>query len=448
MSSATNARAAIEREYRARTSRSASRHDEALRVFPGGVTRSVTFHAPYPLYIGDGCGCRLRDVDGHEYTDFLGNFGSMIHGHAHPAIVAAINAQIQRGTDFGAPIDGHLNLAREIERRVSSVERLRFTTSGTEAVLYAIRAARAFTGRSRILKMEGSYHGGYDAVSVSVDPGPAAPEWPRGSMGSAGLPHDVASDTLVAPFNDLDTAERILREHQSDLAAVIVESVTVRGMIPADADFLLGMRDITRAVGILLILDEVVTFRLSEGGAQQRFGVTPDLTTFGKIIGGGLPVGAFGGRADVMRGFDPAHRPPVHHSGTFAGNAAVMAAGIATLSLLTPPTFQHLETLGERLRDGLRFAARAAGIDAQVTGVGSLAAIHLTGQPVRNYRDALRSSRETMHWFHLALLNRGIFARAGGSFFLSTPMQDTDINAAVAAVENALIQVRPIVMEG
>lgn len=446
MTTATEARDVIERAYRARTSTSATLHADAARVFPGGVTRSVTFHPPYPVYIAEGCGCRVRDADGNDYLDCLGNFGAMIHGHAHPAIVAAIREQVGRGTDYGAPTEAHLSLAREIMRRVPSVERLRFTTSGSEAILYAIRAARAFTGRSKILKMEGSYHGGYDSVSVSVDPGAAAPNWPRGVVGSAGLPPEVGEETLVAPFNDLATTERILRDNGPDLAAVIVEPVTVRGMIPADAEFLRGVSRAARELGVEFVLDEVVTLRLAEGGAQQRFGVTPDLTTFGKIIGGGLPIGAFGGRADVMAGFDPSHTPAVHHSGTFAGNATVLAAGEAALSLLTPDAFTKLESLGEGLRDGLRSAARAVGVDAQVTGLGSLAAIHLTKQPIRNYRDTLHANREAMRWFHLALLNRGIFARAGGSFFLSTPMEETDIDDIVSAVESALVEIRPIVV--
>src|SRR5215208_7150099 len=447
MTSAAEARRSIEAAYRARTARSAALHDDALVCFPGGVTRSVTFHSPYPTYIADGCGCRVRDVDGNEYVDLVGNFGSMIHGHAHPAIVAAIREQVGHGTDFGAPTELHLALGREIQRRVPSVERLRFAGSGTEAVLYAVRAARAFTRRSKILKMEGSYHGGYDSVSVSVDPGASAPDLPRGVVGSAGLPTQVADETLVASFNDLDSVERVLRAHRAGLAAVIVEPVTVRGMIPAEAEFLRGLRDLTRELGVLLIFDEVVTFRLGTGGAQARFGVTPDLTTFGKIIGGGLPVGAFGGRTDVMAGFDPSHVRPVHHSGTFAGNAAVMAAGLAALALLTPNMVRHLDELGEHLRSGLERAARAAGVEACVTGIGSLAALHLTARPVRNYRDALRSDRDTLRYTHLALLNRGIFARAGGSFFLSTPMVAADIEATVVAVEEALSEVKPILAE-
>jgi len=442
--SAVEARAAIEAAYRARTARSAAFHEEARRLIPGGVTRSVAFYEPYPFCVEHGRGCRLEDLDGNRYLDHLSNFGSIIHGHAHPAIVAAIGEQAARGTDFGAPNEPQLALAREIARRVPSVERLRFATSGTEANLYAIRAARAFTGKPKLLKMEGSYHGGYDAVSVSVDPGADAPDFPHGKVGTRGLPPEVLANTLVAPFNDLERTARIIREHRDELAAVIVEAVTVRGMIAADAAFLRGLRDVAREAGVLLILDEVVTFRLARGGAQERVGVRPDLTTFGKVIGGGLPVGAFGGRADVMDGFDVAQRAPLHHSGTFAGNAAVAAAGLATLSLLTGEEIARLNALGDRLRTGLRVALETAGVRAQVTGMGSLVGLHLTAHPVTDYRSSLAANREAMRWLHLALLNRGIFARAAGAFFLSTAMRDAEVEETTAAFGGALEDVRPM----
>jgi glutamate-1-semialdehyde 2,1-aminomutase len=415
-------------------------HEEARCLFPGGATRSVTLFQPYPLYIASGRGCRVVDVDFNDYLDVQNNFGSMIHGHAHPAIVGAISAQATRGTDFGSPTELHLKLAREISSRLPSVQRLRFTTSGTEAVMYAVRAARAFTGRSKILKFEGSYHGGYDSVSVSVDPGPNAPMWPKGIVGSSGLPPEVEAETLVAPFNDVEAAERIRRSHRGDIAAVIVEPVMVRGMIPAEPTFLVALHDLTRELGILLIFDEVVTFRLGVAGAQGLVGVTPDLTTLGKVIGGGLPVGAFGGREDVMAAFDPSHRKPVHHSGTFAGNAATMAAGLAALELLTPVALSELNRLGASLRGALSHALDLVGIVAQVTGAGSLASVHFTDEPVRDYRSAIRGDRTHAAQMHLALLNRGIYARAGGSFFLSTPMTEQEISDIANAFREALIE--------
>jgi glutamate-1-semialdehyde 2,1-aminomutase len=433
-----SARRTIEADYRARTARSAALFAEAQGVFPGGVTRSVSYFAPYPVHLASGLGCHAVDVDGHRYLDCLNNFGSLIHGHGHPGISRAVAEQAARGTDFGTPTELHLALARALQARMPSLERLRFTTSGTEAVLYAVRAARAFTRRTKILKFEGSYHGGYDSVSVSVDPGPDAPEPPRGRVGSAGLPPEVADHTLVAPYNDLESATAIIHQHRDALAALIVEPVTVRGMIPAAPGFLAGLRDAARAAGALFILDEVVTFRLAVGGAQALAGVTPDLTTLGKIIGGGLPVGAFGGRADVMEAFTPGRPNQAHHSGTFAGNAAVMAAGMAALGAYDAAAIDRLNALGESLRIALRAAFRAAGVAAQVTGEGSLAGIHFTAGSVRDYRSALASDREAHRWLHLALLNRGVFTRSGMSLFLSTAMGGADVDTAVAAVQSAL----------
>jgi glutamate-1-semialdehyde 2,1-aminomutase len=281
---------------------------------------------------------------------------------------------------------------------------------------------------------------------VSVDPGANAPDWPRGKTASRGLAPEVAANTLVAPFNNLERTAEIIREHRDELAAVILECVTVRGMIAADRDFVRGVREITRDTAVLLILDEVVTFRLAPGGAQSIFGIAPDLTSFGKIIGGGLPVGAFGGRADVMDGFDVARAAgePLPHGGTFAGNAAVASAGIASLGLLTESAVARVNALGDRLRAGLRDLLSAAGVPAQVTGIGSLVGVHFTDTPVRDYRSSLSGNREAMRWLHLALINRGIFARATGAFFLSTPMIEADVEATLEAFRSALADVRPL----
>jgi glutamate-1-semialdehyde 2,1-aminomutase len=437
------AREAIEAAYRSRTARSAAFLTEAQRYIPGGVTRSVAYHAPYPLCIASGAGCRVRDLDGNEYLDHLSNFGSMIHGHGHPRIIAAITEQLGAGTDFGAPNERQVALAREIVGRVPSIERVRFATSGSEAVLYAVRAARAFTGKPKLLKMEGSYHGASDSVSVSVEPGVDAPAWPRGKP-ARGVPAELASQTLVAPYNDLERATEIIRAHKDELAAVIVEPVMVRGPIAADVAFLWGLREATREAGVLLIFDEVVTFRLSTGGAQHVVEVAPDLTTLGKSIGGGLPVGAFGGRADVMDAFDASRPDAVSHSGTFTGNAAVTAGGLAALSLLTADEIERINSLGDRLRAALRDTATSAGVPVQATGAGSLVAVHFADSPVRDYRSALATNREAMRWLHLAMVNRGVFARANGSFFLSTPMRDAEVDETVAAFADALEEIRPI----
>jgi glutamate-1-semialdehyde 2,1-aminomutase len=419
---------------------------EARTVFPGGVTRSVTWHEPYPTYMAEGCGCRVKDVDGNEYVDLVNNFSAMIHGHAHPALTTAMSSQAARGTDLGSPTALHIALARELQRRVPSMELLRLANSGTEATLYAVRAARAFTGRPKILKMEGSYHGGYDATLVSVNPGADAPAWPRGKVASAGLPPHVLDETLVAPFNNLTAVMEIIARHHADLAAVIVEPVMVRGMVPADADFVRGLRELTRERGILLIFDEVVTFRLATGGAQQLFGVTPDLTTLGKLIGGGLPVGAFGGRADVMSLFDQSRAGAslVQHSGTFTGNAATMAAGLAALELFTTAEAGRINALGERLCAGYRAALAARGVTSCVTGLGSLGAPHFTGGPVRDYQSAAKGDAEAARWMHLALLNRGIASRSGGGFYLSTATGEREIDETIQAFGDALDEVAPV----
>jgi glutamate-1-semialdehyde 2,1-aminomutase len=431
-------RDAIEQQYRQRTQRSAQLHQDAAGLFPGAVTRSVTSYPPHPVYVNEGCGCRVTDVDGNTYLDFLNNYGSMIHGHAHPAVVAALREQAGRGTDWGTPTALHLAMARLLASRMPSLQRVRLANSGTEAVLYAIRAARAFTGRPLILKMEGSYHGGYDAVSVSVNPGKDVPDWPTGAPASAGLASGTVAGTLVAPFNDASTVRRIARQHAGRLAAIIVEPVMVRGLIPASAGFLSALREVCTETGALLIFDEVVTFRLAPGGVQQQVGIAPDLTTLGKIIGGGLPVGAFGGRAEVMAGFDPAAAQPVHHSGTFAGNAATLAAGIAALSQYGPEHISRLNALGDQFRSGLLATCRELGFPAQVTGTGSLVGLHFGAEPVTDYRSGLRADKETMRWFHLALLNHGLLMRSSGGFFLSTAMLETDVEQGLVAVRAAL----------
>ena len=446
MDSVTELQRRIEDGYRARTRRSAALFDRAIRSLPGGDTRSALFYPPYPTFMRSGLGCRLTDVDGNEYLDFLNNYTSLVHGHAHPSIVAAITGQVAKGSAHGAPVELQIALAEAIARRVPSVERLRFANSGTEAVLNAIRAARAFTGRSKILKMEGGYHGTYDAVEVSVDPGAEPPPWPQGRPEGPGLSPGLTGEVMVAPFNDLERASDLIARCRDELAAVIVEPVLgAAGMIPAERAFLAGLREATAAYGVLLILDEVVTFRLAVGGAQELFAVRPDLTTFGKVIGGGLPVGAFGGRADVMELFDPRRSKHIPQSGTFNGNAATLAAGLETLELLTGEAIARINAQGAALRASLQAALEAAGARGQVTGLGSLSHVHFTDRPVRDYRSAARGRRPTL-WrcLHLALMNRGLFVAPRGMFITSTPMSDGDVQAATTRFGEALAELRPL----
>ena len=438
---ATDAWRQLEATYRARTNASRALYERALANLPGGDTRTGTFFLPYPTFMARGEGCRLWDVDGNEYIDCLNNFTSLVHGHAHPEVTRAIAEQAARGTAHGAPVESQIALAAAIRQRFPSIELLRFANSGTEAVMMAIRAARAFSGRSKILKMEGAYHGSYDVARVSVHPrfSDEISAWPLGEPDEPGLSPGAVAEVLIAPFNDLETAAAIVRRHRHELAAVIVEPVMgAAGMIPAERAFLSGLRDVTREAGVLFILDEVITFRLAWGGAQSLYDITPDLTLLGKIIGGGLPVGAFGGRADVMAFYDPRRNDVITHSGTFNGNAATMAAGLATLALLTPAAIERINGLGDGLRASLGAALATAGIPAQVTGVGSLSHVHLSDGPVVDYRSAARVPEGAAALLHLALMNHGVFAASRGMFITSTAMEDSDIDQVVAAYAEAL----------
>ena len=441
--------AALLADYRARTTRSAALHEHARQVMPGGDTRTVAFHAPYPLAVETGAGCRFWDADGNEYLDLLNNYTSLIHGHADPGVIAAVSAQLPRGTAFPAPNPAQTCLAEIITDRVSSVDLVRFCNSGSEAVMNAIRAARAFTGRERLVKMEGGYHGTYDDVEVSVHPDPSSPlagsdEAPLSVLDTAGVPEKTLDNVLVTPFNDVAAVERLMAEQGGEVAAIIVEPVMgAGGMIPAETEFLEALRALTVAHGALLIFDEVMSFRLAPGGLQEHHRVRPDLTTFAKIIGGGFPVGAFGGRAAVMEQFDPFRPAPLWQSGTFNGNLITMVAGVAAMERYTPEEVARINRLGDRFRDGLRALCAVARVPAAVTGYGSFVGLHLGVEQVGCYRDAARSDKGLARLLHLALLREGIFAAPRLMFCTSTAMDDAVIDGALTAVGRALDRISP-----
>jgi len=421
------ARRSVIDRYAGRTPASAALLERAAQVLPGGSTRTTTFSEPYPPYIASGAGAVLTDVDGNTYLDFLGNYTSLILGHANPAVVAAVDAQLRRGSAFAAPTELEIELAEEIVARVPSIERVRFTNSGTEATMFALRLARAHTGRDVIARFGGAYHGTHDLVMA----------------GSLGVPARLGELVIDLPFNDLAGVERALDGRESGVAAIIVEPIQgVAGMVPAEPAFLAGLRDYTRRHGMLLVLDEVITFRVSRGGAQALYGVTPDLTALGKIIGGGHPVGAFGGTAEIMDRLDARRPDALVHGGTFNGNPVTMAAGLATLRQLTPAAFERLASLGDRLRDGLTAGFAAAGLDARVSGLASLFQVHLGpggdsgslatgrtgGDPAVAAAATARAAR-----FHLGLLVAGFFTAPRGMGALMTPLTEEDIDGFVAA---------------
>jgi len=424
--------------------------EEARRCFPGGDTRMSAHYAPYPLFVERAAGCRLYDADGHALVDFMNNFTTLIHGHAFAPVVAAVTEQVRRGSAYAAPTRSQVALAQLIRARVPSVEQLRFTSSGSEATLMTLRCARAFTGKQKIMKMEGGYHGSYELAEVSLVPRPDR----RGSLDApnsvpvdASIPDSVLGDVIVCPYNEPDKARALIRKHADELAAVIAEPVLgSMGMIPATAEFLRALREATTAHDVLLVFDEVITLRVADGGAQAQYGVTPDLTAMGKIIGGGLPIGAFGGRTELMRMFHPDEAEPVMHASTFSGNPISMAAGEAAMTQINPQVIAHMNGLGERLRAGFGEAFRKNGIRGQATGMGSLANIHLTDAPLANARDALtgmaRSGRINQ-LLHLSMLMRGVASASRLMYCTSAPMSVAEIDFAVDALDDALEELKP-----
>ena len=404
---------------------------------PGGDTRSTTYFRPFPSFIKEANGCRMTDVDGNTYIDFLNNYASLVHGHAYPRILEAVKEQLSKGWAYAAPMEHQYRLAKIICARFPSVERVRFNNSGTEATLSALRLACAFTGREKILKMEGGYHGSHLWAEISVHPlpekaGPA--DKPLSVPESRGIPSSILGDVIVAPFNNKEATEKIIKEHAKELAVVIVEPMMgVAGMIPPKDGYLQFLREITTQYDILLIVDEVMVGRLSTGGGQRFFGVTPDLSTFGKIIGGGFPVGAIGGREDIMDLFNPERPDSISHSGTFNANAITMVAGIACMETLTRSAIERMNSLGGQLRKSIEKVFQENSIAGQVTGAGSYYNIHFSPVEVVDYRSAQQTPRELRQLLHIALLNKGIFVAQRGMFNMSTVMTRKEVAAFIDA---------------
>ena len=414
---------------------------------PGGTTRTTTYFDPYPLFIDRGEGCLIWDVDGTERIDMLGNYTAMILGHAHPKVVEAIRAQAGRGTAFAAANAIEGELATILCERVPSLDLVRFCNSGTEATMFAMRLARAFTGRPRIARIEGGYHGTHDHAEVSTHPVPAdagPAERPLARPDSIGTPAWALEQTVVLPFNDPDAAERILREEGGEVAAVILEPIIgAGGVIAATIEFLQRLRRVTGELGMLLIFDEVISLRVAPGGAQELYGVTPDLTTMGKIIGGGLPVAAFGGRADVMELLDPRRQPNLAQGGTYNGNPLGMAAGVAAMKELTPDVYEDLNRKGARVKDQLSEIFASHGVAAQVNGVASLLAIHFTPTPVTDYRSKATSDDRMTRDFFLGLVNHGVLMAPRAMGALSTPMGEEEIQRFVDAADAVVAEQLP-----
>jgi glutamate-1-semialdehyde 2,1-aminomutase len=423
------------------TTSNAQLHDRAEQLMPGGVSSPVrAFRAVggEPPFIVAGQGARVRDADGHEYVDLICSWGPLIAGHAHPAVVAAITAQAARGTSYGMPTPGEVELAELIVAALPSIEMVRFVSSGTEATMSALRLARAATGRDAVLKFAGCYHGHADALLARAGSGVAT----LGLPDSAGVPASTAANTLTVAFNDLAAVERAA--DATPLAAIIVEPYAGNvGCVPPRAGFLEGLRRVADRTGALLIFDEVITgFRVGPAGAQGRAGVRPDITCLGKIIGGGLPVGAYGGSRALMRLVAPLG--PMYQAGTLSGNPLAMAAGMATLRLLDDAAYARLEDLGARLERGLTAAARQGGVSARVQRVGSLLTLFFTDRVVWDEDDAKTSDRERFAAFHSAMLRRGVLLPPSQfeCLFLSLAHDEDTVDQVVAAAAASLEEIR------
>jgi glutamate-1-semialdehyde 2,1-aminomutase len=408
--------------YTARRPRTVALHERARAFLPGGNTRSVLYHPPFPLRIARAWEAVLEDVDGHEYVDLLGEYSAGLYGHSHPVVTKAMADALREGISRGAHTRYEVDLAEVVCARFASIERVRFTNSGTEANLMALSAARAFTGRDRVLVFRGGYHGGL----LTFKDGPS--------------PVNAPYDVLLAEYNDGAAAQALLHEHAGNVACVLVEPMLGSGgCIPGDPAFLSALREATRQAGALLVFDEVMTSRTGSGGLQARLGIRPDLTTLGKYIGGGSSFGAFGGRADVMQLFDPARPGALPHAGTFNNNVISMAAGHAGLTqVYTPEVADRHTARGDGLRGELAQVFRAAGAPFQVTGVGSLLTVHPTTAPVKSPSDLSHGDPRLLELLFLDLLERGYYIAPRGYMALSLALTASQLAGFAQAVAKIL----------
>jgi glutamate-1-semialdehyde 2,1-aminomutase len=427
---------------RSRYSQSERLFAHAARILPGGVdspVRAFRSVGATPLFVTRASGARIEDADGHTYIDYVMSWGPLIHGHAPRGLIKALGEVAKRGTSFGAPTELETRLAHRVAMLMPTMERVRFVSSGTEAAMSAVRVARAATKRDKIVKFEGCYHGHADSFLVQAGSGAMT----LGVPTSPGVPAAAAADTLLARYNDLESVERVVAEHDGKIAAIIVEPIAGNmGVVPPRDGFLPGLRTLCDREAILLIFDEVISgFRAAAGGAQQLFGIRPDLTCLGKIIGGGLPVGAYGGRAEIMELVAPAG--PVYQAGTLSGNPLAMTAGLWSLMELSPKLYRQLAKLGARLAAGLAEAARAAAVPLQVNAFGSLVTPFFTTHPVRDYQSALTADTRAYGSFFRGMLARGIYPPPSQfeAWFLSSAHTERDVDRTVRAAHAAFKEI-------
>jgi glutamate-1-semialdehyde 2,1-aminomutase len=420
------------KEYVAKTSKSKALYERAKKVLPAGVSYGIRYFEPYPFYTAKAKGSKLYDVDGNEYVDFWLGHTALILGHSPPTVVEAVKRQLENGTHYGTCHELEIALAEQVAKMVSGAEMVRFTNSGTEANMYATRLARAYTGRSKIAKFEGGWHGGYDALHVGI-------KYPFNTPESAGLTSGALQDTIILPFNDLEGVKERLKNEE--VASIVIEPVLgAGGGIPVEKEFLKGLREFCDDKEILLIFDEVITgFRLAPGGAQKYYGVTPDISVFGKVLGGGFPIGAFCGCRKIMERLDTRVYERPHcsfHGGTFTANPIAMTAGLTTLKILEDgQLINKLNRLGDKIREQLREIFEANGVDVQVTGVGSLFNVQFTKEEVKNANAVFKADRKKLVDYHLKLIENGVFFLPTHTGALCTAHSKADIEKLFSETE-------------
>ncbi|WP_174811737.1 aspartate aminotransferase family protein [Salinadaptatus halalkaliphilus] len=446
MTDDTDGRSHVER-YRDRTETSRRHHETALEYLPGGNTREALHYSPYPAYLEDGDGAVVTDVDGNEYLDFLNNYTSLIHGHAPTGIVEAATDAVRRGSAPGGPTTDEIELARHLVDRAPALELIRFTNSGTEATMNAIRAARAYTGNDIVAKFEGAYHGTHDDAQVSIHPpahlsGPA--DDPTSVPDSAGVPDSKREEVLSLPFNDADATVEKLERHRDELACVLLAPYMGSAVVPPEPDFLETLADWTDRTDVPLIFDEVISLRVAYGGAHATLDVEPDLITYGKIVGGGFPVGAFGGREELLDPYDPRGGASVVHSGTFNANPVTASAGLAALEAFDEAAVERLDGLADTLASASRDVIADRGLSIQFNRAGSLFTLYLSPDPVRTYRDKPHRKALERRLFH-ELQSEGVRLAPKLMGCLSTPMDEAEVDQFVAALDTALGRLAPTI---
>ncbi len=442
----------IVQQYEKRTPTSKKLFIESLKYLPGGGTRNIAYYPPYPFFVERGEGMYLYDVDGNQYLDCQNNMTVLLHGHAHPKIVEALDEQVRKGTSQSTPLESQVQLAKLLCERVPSIDSIRFCNSGTEATMFAIRAARAYTGKRGLIKAEGGYHGSHDYVMINMDPDLTAEGMPK-AFPERGISKTLLKDVFVVPFNDLKAVEKIMKKHHKEIAAFILEPVMgYGGAAEATLEYMKGLRELCTKYNILLIFDEVITFRLAYGGIQEMVGVIPDLTALGKTIGGGLPIGAFGGRKEIMDQFSPLKKGYVMHSGTFSGNAMSMVAGITALKMYDKAAIKKLDDLGKRLRDGLRKIMADYGIKCNVGGIQSIAFIQFPDEVPMNKQQVVFNTipfLELSEYLQIALYIQGLYVITRGvtGFMLSTLMDESTVDEILARFKKAVEMILPLYEE-